>query len=254
MAAPRTNQLLEALSPDSRNRLIGMSKLMDLPLRTQLQGQDERPKFAYFLVSGIASVVVNFDDGGSSEVVVIGREGITGSLSLLGPAVPPTECYMQIEGSGYKIPFSDLKAAFLDSPEIRTRILEVAQQQALTMGQITGCNKLHDNEARLARWLLMVQDRLQDDELPLTQEFMAVMLGSRRTTVALSASTLKRAGLIEYRMGRVKILDREELENAACSCYKVVQRLYRNLYKQEDRPGKIRGVQSSAEQHQLISR
>ena len=138
---------------------------------------------------------------------------------------------MQVKGSGYKIRFADLKAAFLDSEEIRTRILEVTQQQTLTMSQIAACNKLHDNEARLARWLLMVQDRLQDELLPLTQEFLAEMLGSRRTTVAVSAGTLQRAGLIEYRRGKVKILSREDLESAACDCYKVTQRLFQSLYK-----------------------
>jgi CRP-like cAMP-binding protein len=231
MVAPRTNLLLEALSPDSRSRLIALSKVVELPLRTQLQAQDEQPKHAYILLSGIASVVVNLPEGGSAEVAVIGREGMSGCISLLGPSAPPSECFMQVAGSAYKIPFADLKTAFLESEEIRTRILELAQQQTLTMSQIAACNKLHDNEARLSRWLLMVQDRLQEDMLPLTQEFLAEMLGSRRTTVALSAGTLQRAGLIEYKRGKVKILSRENLEGAACDCYKVSQRLFRALYK-----------------------
>jgi len=231
MAAPLTNQLLEALSPESRKRLIAMSKTVDLPIRTKLQEQDEQPTHAYILLAGIASIVVNLPEGGCAEVGVIGREGMTGCLSLLGPSAPPSECFMQVMGSGYKIRFADLKAAFLDSEEIRTRILEVTQQQTLTMSQIAACNKLHDNEARLARWLLMVQDRLQEELLPLTQEFLAEMLGSRRTTVALSAGTLQRAGLIEYRRGKVKILSREDLESAACDCYQVTQRLFQSLYK-----------------------
>jgi CRP-like cAMP-binding protein len=232
MAAPLTNQLLEALSPENRERLIAKSKIVDLPLRTQLQEQDEQPTHGYILLSGVASIVVNLPEGGSAEVAVIGREGMTGCLSLLGPSAPPSECFMQVKGSGYKIPFAALKAAFLDSEEIRTRILELTQQQTLTMTQIAACNKLHDNEARLARWLLMVQDRLQSELLPLTQEFLAEMLGSRRSTVAVSAGTLQRAGLIEYRRGKVRILSREDLESAACDCYKVTQRLYQSLYKQ----------------------
>ncbi|ADW71300.1 Crp/Fnr family transcriptional regulator [Granulicella tundricola] len=234
MAAPRTNLLLEALSPESRKRLIDLSKAVDLPIRTPLQAQDEQPKHAYIMLSGIASVVVNLPEGGSAEVAVIGREGITSCISLLGPSAPPSECFMQVAGSGYKILFADLKAAFLDSEEIRTRILELAQQQTLTMSQIAACNKLHDNEARLSRWLLMVQDRLQEDLLPLTQEFLAEMLGSRRTTVAVSAGTLQRAGMIEYRRGKVTSLSRENLEAAACDCYKVSQRLFQALYKTQE--------------------
>ena len=98
------------------------------------------------------------------------------------------------------------------------------------MSQLAACNKLHDSEARLSRWLLMVQDRLQEDLLPLTQEFLAEMLGARRTTVAISAGALQRAGLIEYRRGKVKILSRENLESAACDCYKISRRLYNALY------------------------
>src|ERR1700712_62797 len=107
--APRTNQLLEALSPDNRKRLVDLSRTVELPLRTQLQAQDEKPKHAYILLSGVASVVVNLPEGGSAEVAVIGREGITGCISLLGPSAPPSECFMQVAGSGYKISFADLK-------------------------------------------------------------------------------------------------------------------------------------------------
>lgn len=233
MAAPLTNNFLEGLSRANRERLLSASKMTDLPLRTELQSQNQEPRNVYLLVAGIASVVVNLVDGGSSEVIVIGREGLTGGISLLGPSAPPTECYMQVAGAGYKLPFAYLKAAFLDTEEIRTRLLEVVQQQVLTMSQISACNKLHDNEARLARWLLMVQNRLQDDVLPLTQEFLSVMLGSQRSTIAVSAGTLQRAGLIEYRRGKVKILSRENLEGAACDCYAVTKRLYTSLFHAE---------------------
>ncbi len=231
MAAPRTNQLLEALSPASRNHLLSLSKEVHLPLRTMLQPQDETPKYGYFMLSGIGSVVVQLAEGGSAEVAVIGREGLTGASSLLGPSAPPSECFVQMEGSALRIPFADLKSAFLNSEEIRTRILAVVQQQTLTMSQIAACNKLHDNEARLARWLLMVQDRIQEDTLQLTQEFLAEMLGARRTTVALSAGALQRAGMIEYRRGKVTIVSREALESAACDCYQVARRLHLALYK-----------------------
>ena len=100
MAAPRTNQLLDALSPGSRKRLIDLSKTVDLPVRTQLQAQDEQPKHAYIMLTGIASVVVNLPEGGSAEAAVIGREGITSCFSLFGPSASPSECFMQVAGSG----------------------------------------------------------------------------------------------------------------------------------------------------------
>jgi CRP-like cAMP-binding protein len=138
---------------------------------------------------------------------------------------------MQMQGAGLKISLSDLRAAFESSEEIRDRVLEAVQEQALTIGQIAACNRLHEAEERLARWLLMARDRTQSDVLDITQEFLAVMLGARRTTVTMVAGALQRSGLIEYRRGRVKILDSENLEAAACECYKVTKHLYDWLYK-----------------------
>jgi CRP-like cAMP-binding protein len=109
--------------------------------------------------------------------------------------------------------------------------LEFVQEQTLSVSQIAGCNRLHEAEARLARWLLMAQDRTRSDVLNFTQEFLAMMLGAQRTTVTLVAGDLQRSGLIEYRRGRVKILNRKSLEEAACDCYKVIKNLYNNLYK-----------------------
>ena len=230
-ASPRTNRFLESLSSASRHRLLATSKEVDLPIRTPLEEQENAPKYAYFMTSGIASVVIYLADGGSAEVAVIGREGFTGALSLLGPATPLSHCFVQMDGTAYRIPFADVKAAFLESQEIRSRTLEFIQQQTLTMSQIAACNKLHEAEARLSRWLLMVQDRVEDDVLHLTQDFLAQMLGSRRPTVALAAGALQRAGFIEYRRGKVRILSREDLMTAACDCYGITQPLVRDLYK-----------------------
>jgi DNA-binding MarR family transcriptional regulator len=105
------------------------------------------------------------------------------------------------------------------------------QEQALTIGQIAACNRLHEAEERLARWLLMARDRTQSDVLNITQEFLAEMLGARRTTVTMVAGALQRSGFIEYRRGHVRILDRINLEAASCDCYKVIKRLYHGLYK-----------------------
>jgi len=160
-------------------------------------------------------------------------------MHLLGPASLPTDCMIQLEASALRISLSDLKAVFNSSDEIRERILEMAQEQALSMSQISACNRLHEAEERLARWLLMAQDRTQVEVMGFTQEFLAEMLGSQRTTVTVIAGALQRSGLIEYSRGHVRILNREELESAACDCYRVCRNLQVNLYGKALRPTQI---------------
>jgi CRP-like cAMP-binding protein len=188
------------------------------------------PCHAYFLSSGFASVVVAFADGESAEVGLIGNEGVVGAYQLLGRSAVATTCFMQVAGAGWSIPFADLRREFAESEEVRTAVLEFVQGQTTTLAQVAACNKLHEAEARLARWLLMAQDRVGVDTLPLTQELLAQMLGTRRTTVALVAGTMERAGLIEWGRGKVHIVNREKLEAAACDCYLVVKRAMDLLY------------------------
>jgi CRP-like cAMP-binding protein len=161
---------------------------------------------------------------------MIGFEGLVGAFELLGPAPVSTECIMQGAGRAIRLPFAELRNAFEERREIRARILECVQQQALSQSQIAGCHRLHEAEERLARWLLTAQDHTDSDVLILTQEFLAEMLGSRRTTITVVAGGLQRRGLIEYSRGRVKILNREGLESVACACYPIVKALHRNLY------------------------
>ena len=231
MSVVASNLLLDALSPVWRDAILAQSKEVHLAQKASLQVQDETPRYIYFITSGIASVVVGHLEGAASETSLIGREGITGALSLLGSSVPPAACFMQVDGSAYRTPLSVLRDLFTQSPEVRTRILECVQQQAMTTIQVAACNATHEAEARLARWLLMVQDRTQENIFQLTQEFIAQMLGARRTTVAVAAGTLQRSGFIEYNRGKVNILSRQDLQTAACDCYAVTQRLLLNLYK-----------------------
>lgn len=162
---------------------------------------------------------------------MVGPEGFAGAMHLLGPASPNTRCMMQMAGRGYRLPFGDLKQQFDENGEIRTRILELVQGLTVTLAQVAACNKLHDAEERLARWLLMAQDRVGTDTLVLTQEFIAEMLGTRRSTVALVAGSLQRSGLIEYHRGTVKILSRSGLEETACECYGVIRKSLASLYQ-----------------------
>jgi|SRR5271170_4407186 len=231
MPSPPENLLLSSLRPEQRKLLLARVSEVDLPLRTALYEAEETPKYAYFMTSGLASVVTTMNEGGTAEVGVIGNEGLVGSMHLLGPAPVPTRCFMQLKGTALRIALPDLREAFRSSEEIRGRILEFVQEQTLCLSQIAGCNRLHEAEARLARWLLMVHDRIDSDVLNLTQEFLAEMLGAQRTTVTLVAGILQESGLIEYRRGHVRIVNRENLEQAACDCYQVTKRLYKGLYK-----------------------
>ena len=181
-------------------------------------------------------MVVDSGAGESAETSLIGNEGVTGAFSLLGPLEPPTACYMQVTGSGFRISLTELRRLFLSSEEIRCRVLECVQQQGMTTSQLAACNRLHEAEPRLARWLLMVQDRTGGDSFELTQEFLALMLGTRRTTMAVIAGEMQRDGLIEYTRGKVTILSRKKLEAVSCACYGVTQQLLGALYSRPFHP------------------
>ena len=241
MSLPHTNLFLDALSPQSRDLLLNQCVEVDLPLKKSLFEAENTPRYAYFLTSGIASVVTSMEEGTTAEVGLIGREGVVGSFHLLGPARVYTNCFIQLEATAFRIPFSALLQAFRTNEEIRNRILEFVQEQAVSLSQLAGCNRLHESEERLARWLLMAQDRTGTDDLDFTQEFLGMMLGARRTTVTVIAGVLQRSGLIEYRRGKVTILDRESLEAAACDCYKLTKELYAGLYQSAPPPRNSRG-------------
>jgi CRP-like cAMP-binding protein len=233
MLSASENLLLASLSAESRELLHPHLTPVTMPLRTVLYTAGMVPADAYFMTSGLASVVGMTSDGETAEVGIIGREGVVGAIHLMGPALAPTDCFVQLPASALKIPYPKLLQIFRTAEEIRARILEFVQEQTLSLSQLATCNRLHGAEERLARWLLMVEDRIQSDKIDLTQEFLAQMLGSQRTTVTMVAGALQRSGLIEYKRGSVRILNRAELEAAACDCYAVTKKLYANLYKRQ---------------------
>jgi CRP-like cAMP-binding protein len=224
------NLLLSALSPKLRASLLSRTRPVTLAAREVLYEPDEVPKFAHFLTSGIASIVGMMASGASAEVGIWGKEGLVESFHLLGGARIPTRCFMQIEGSALRMPFRELQKEFRDNEELRECILQSVQSQGAILGQLAACNRLHEAEERLARWFLMVRDRIESDSFYLTQEFLAVMLGSRRTTVTAAAGMLQRKGLIRYSRGRIHILDIAGLEKEACECYGTVREIYQHFY------------------------
>jgi CRP-like cAMP-binding protein len=224
MPAQLSNLILNAL-PSQFNAFRARLTAVSLPVGTSMYEANEAPAFAHFLTSGIASVVTTMQDGGCVETGMWAREGLAECMHLGGKDRVPSRCFMQMGGTALRMPFADLENDFENLQPLRDGIQRSMQTQALILGQLVACNRLHEVEARLARWLLMLQDRIQDDVLLITQEFLAEMLGSRRTTVTMAAGALQRIGLIEYQRGHVHILDRERLESAACECYPVIRKL-----------------------------
>jgi CRP-like cAMP-binding protein len=233
MNSQSTNLFLSSLSPVNYETLILLSTSVELPLHTVLYEEDRTPRYAYFLTSGLASVVTPMSNGESVEVGFIGCEGVVGGLQLLGPAPLSTRCMMQLSGSALRIQYSELKKVYTTSDEIRLRILEFVQQQAIMTSQIAGCNRLHNSEQRLVRWLLAAQDRTQSDVLKFTHQYLAEMIASQRTAITVIAGELQERGLIRYSRGSVHILNRDGLEKTACDCYAIIKRLYVNLYGRE---------------------
>ena len=230
MTESKSNRLLESLPTDSRTSLIARMEEIILPISTSLCRPQEVPKHAHFMTSGITSVVTFMENGSGVEVGLIGPEGLVEAFHLLGPASVPTTAFVQVEGTALRMSFADLKKEFLSNEPLRTLVLRLVQVQSLMVNQLAACNRLHEIEERLVRWLLMVSDRVKADRFYLTQEFLAEMIGAQRSSVTLAAGSLQRSGLIEYSRGHIHILDRERMESAACECYPIVQDLAANLY------------------------
>jgi CRP-like cAMP-binding protein len=203
-------------------------KLVQLPTHTVLNEVSEPIAFAYFIESGFASVLNVLEDGKSVEVGLAGKEGFIGIPLVVGFSSSPNRVIMQVKGSGFKISAADFAAILPQCPQLEKSLQRFSQELGVQAMQVAACNRLHEVDERLARWLLMSQDRLGGDIVPLTQEFLAHMLGTRRASVTLAAGMLQKAGLIAYSRGEVKIENRKELEDAACECYAAINRQSQN--------------------------
>ena len=220
--ATLNNELLLNL-PDKERRAI-YSQLVFLPMRTHdvLNESGAPIRYAYFMNSGLASVLNVMEDGKSVEVGLTGKEGFVGLPLVVGFVSSPSRVIIQIAGSAYRISASALVELLRKCPTLEKRLLRYSQVLAAQASHVAACNRLHEVDERLARWLLMSQDRIGSDEVSLTQEFLAHMLGTRRSSVTVAASILQTAGLIKYRRGQVNIVDRRGLEAAACECYRAL--------------------------------
>lgn len=175
--------------------------------------------YVYFLEKGVNSIIATMEDGTSIEVGMAGYEGLAPIAALFGDDISTQHNVMQLPGSGYRIKLSKCRAAFKDGTTMQKAVFRFANT-LLSLGmQTAACNRLHSLEQRLARWLLVCHDRFGADALPLTQEYLSVMLGVRRVGVTEAAGDLQRSGLINYTRGLITIIDRVGLEMTACECY-----------------------------------
>ena len=230
MTKPPTNRLLQGLSHESRELLLGACTAVSLPAQTVFYEPGVTPLYGWFLTSGLASTKAFTTGGQATGVGHMGNEGVVGSLHLLGPARLPSQCLMQTSGTAFRIAFPELQRAFWVSTEIRARFLELIQEQVAVLHQNAACHLHHEAKERLASLLLVLEDRTQLEVLEVTQELLAKMLGTRRSTISVLAGDLQTKGLIAYHRGQLRILNRKELETAACGCYPINQGLNNSLY------------------------
>src|ERR1700692_2771786 len=217
--------ILLSIPDDEYEAILPHLEFVDLPLRRSLHESPDGLEYGYFLNLGLASLVIETHDGRSVEVGIVGREGFVGVPLAAGLTMTPYRAFVQANGNGFRIKAEVLEVTLSSTPNLRHRLNQYAQAQGMRVAQLAACNRLHEIDQRLARWLLMCQDRIGSDLLPMTHEFFAQMLGTGRPSVSLAAAVLQRAGFIQYARGTVKITDRKGLEAAACECYAVIQKL-----------------------------
>lgn len=217
------NDILLGLPARERDLIFPHLMFMDLPTHVVLHEPGDPIKFGYFLNTGLASVLTVLAEGKSVEVGLTGKEGFVGLPLIIGFSTSPTRTVIQIKATGFRINGKNLTHLIRQTPSLTSLLQRYVQILGLQGTQVAACNRLHEVDERLARWLLMCQDRIGSNFVPLTQEFLAHMLGTRRASVTVAAGILQKAGLITYQRGHVNIVDRPRLEAACCECYGMMQ-------------------------------
>lgn len=215
------NRVLSALPAAELEHLGPHLKEIPLPLGQALEEAGSAVQHVYFIEQGVGSVLTAMSDGRAVEVRMVGREGIIGLAFLMGAEILPQQIIVQVPGSAMRISAAFCKAEFDARETLRRIVLRLVSAALAMTSQNAACNRLHSVEQRCARWLLEASNRIGSDTMPMTQEFLAALLGVRRVGVTETASELRRSGLIDYRRGRLTIVDRDGLEAHACECYLV---------------------------------
>jgi CRP-like cAMP-binding protein len=217
------NEILLQLSTKERETLFPKLEFVRLKVHQVLHETGDALKSAYFCNTGMISILSVFPDGKSVEVGLVGKEGFVGLPLVAGFRTSPTRAVAQIDATAFRVDGEALMAILSQCPKLERSLQQFSQMSAMQVTQIAACNRLHEVDERLARWLLMCADRVGSNSLPLTQEFLAQMLGTRRSSVTVAAGILQKAGIIRHGRGEVEIIDRRKLEKAACECYGLMQ-------------------------------
>jgi CRP-like cAMP-binding protein len=226
---PISNSILLTIPDQEFESIRHDLQFAELPQGTVLYEPRERLELAYFLNSGMTSLVFNTNGGDSVEVGVVGNEGFTPIPVAAGLRRSPHQAVMQVGGEGFSMNVECLKSATESCPTLHAMLIRYAAIHGMQVAQTAGCNRLHDLEQRLSRWLLLTQDRVGSGLLRITHEFLAMMLGTDRPSVSLAAGALRKKRIIEYTHGSVKVLNRKGLENSACECYGLIQQFNAEL-------------------------
>ena len=228
-SAIKANGLLAALPEADMDRWVSTLEPVDLPLAAVLYESRQIETHVYFPISGIVSLLYVMKNGDSAEIAVVGNEGVVGISLIMGGNSTPSRAVVQSAGKGFRVKAQFIKDEFESSACVSSLMLRYTQALITQMAQTAVCNRHHSLDEQLCRWLLLSLDRLPGDELVMTQELIANMLGVRREGVTEAALKIQKAGLISYVRGRINVLDRVGLEKRCCECYAVVKDEYDRL-------------------------
>jgi CRP-like cAMP-binding protein len=226
---PRGNGLLEVLPEHEWMRIKPLLGLVELPLGATLYESGYTVSHVYFPVTAIVSLLYVMENGDSAEIAVVGNEGIVGIALFMGGGSTPSRAVVHSKGSSYRLSAQVIMDEFNHSLPVMHLLLRYTQALITQMSQTAVCNRHHSLDQQLCRWLLLSLDRLQSNELCMTQELIANMLGVRREGVTNAALNLQREGLISYSRGHITVIDRQGLERRTCECYHVVNKEYARL-------------------------
>ena len=227
--SPKRNHILAALPAEDYARLLPDLELIPMPLGWAVYESGGLMRYLYFPTTSLVSLLYVMEDGASAEIAISGNEGLVGISLFMGGETTPSRAVVQSAGNGYRLSANVAKREFATGGHLQHLALRYTQALITQMAQTAVCNRHHALDKQLCRWLLLSIDRLEGDELKMTQELIANMLGVRREGVTEAASKLQAAGLIQYRRGHIKVLDRARLEKRACECYAVVKKEYDRL-------------------------
>jgi CRP-like cAMP-binding protein len=232
----RVNHILAVLDADEYDRLASVFEFVALPIKSSLLAPDHRVAHVHFPIAGVHSVTAAMRNGANVEVGLIDRDGVVGAQEVLANATPTSRCFTQIEGAAVRVPAATFRAEFARGGGLQQGVLRWMQAYIVQISQTAACNRIHTVGERLARWLLMCHDRVESDELPLTQEFLSIMLATPRPAVTKAIGRLTADGCLTHARGTIVVADRERLEACACECYAVVRRAFEESASGAGRP------------------